>query len=127
MVTADPVLKEAAGEEEKRLGYLISKAFQLAHGPDFRFFTATELCRLFEETGFSVKGCQIYTFPFDRRELEEIPMGPHWFQAYELLQYKGEKELIRRFEEEYFSFQKSKTRVIARGKMRWTIIKAVKD
>ena len=125
-VSVDPVLKEAEDEEEKRLNGLIEEAFQLAHGPEFRFFTTSELRGLFEKGGFSIETCQMYNFPFRQRRIEEIPMGPHWFQARELLQIREEEGLIRQFEQNYFTFMERGRRLLVQGKMRWNVIKATK-
>jgi ubiquinone/menaquinone biosynthesis C-methylase UbiE len=125
-VSVDPVLKEAEDEEEKRLNGLIEEAFQLAHGPEFRFFTSSELRGLFEKGGFSVEACQIYNVPFRQRRIEEIPMGSHWLQARELLQIREEEGLIGPFEQNYFTFMERGRRLIVQGKMRWNVIKATR-
>jgi ubiquinone/menaquinone biosynthesis C-methylase UbiE len=125
-VSVDPGLKEAEDEEEKRLNRLIEEAFQLAHGPEFRFFTTSELRGLYEKVGFSIETCQVYNFPFQQRGIEAIPMGPHWFQARELLQSREEEGLIRQFEQNYFTFAEKGRQLLVKGKMRWTVIKASK-
>jgi len=127
LVSVDPVLKEADDEEEKRLNALIEEAFQLAHGPEFRFLTTSELRRLFEKGGFSIETCETHNFPFRQGVIEEIPMGPHWLQAYELLLSRREEGLIDKFEQKYFTFREERGRLLVRGKMSWVAIKAVKD
>ena len=127
LVSVDPVLKEATNEEEKRLNKVIEQAFQLDHGPEFRFFTVTEMQKLYEDAGFSIETCQVYDFPFNQMPIEEVPMGPHWLQAYELLQSTQEKSLIKRFERNYFTFRKRGSRLLVKGKMSWAVVKAVKS
>jgi ubiquinone/menaquinone biosynthesis C-methylase UbiE len=126
LVSLDPVLKEVADEEEKRLNELIEEAFQLAHGPEFKFFTTPELRGLYQRAGFSIETCQVYGFPFQQRGMEGIPMGPHWLQAYELLLSKQEESLINKFEQNYFSFREKNGKLLVKGKMSWTAIRAIK-
>jgi ubiquinone/menaquinone biosynthesis C-methylase UbiE len=121
-----PVLKEAMEEDEETLNKLIGKAFQLAHGAEFRFFTAQELRRLYEENSFSIESYQTYTYPFQQIGIEGIPMGPHWLQAYELLQARENKSSLEKFEQNYFSFQGKEDKLLVRGKMSWATIKAAK-
>ena len=127
LVSVDPVLKEPVNEDEKRLNAVIEEAFQLSHGPEFRFLTTSELRRLYEKGGFSIESCEAHNFPFRQKRIEEVPMGPHWLQAYELLQSKQEEGLISNFEQNYFTFQEERGRVLVRGKISWVTIKAVKD
>ncbi len=126
LVSLDPVLKEATDEEDKRLNDSIEEAFQLAHGPDFRFLTTSDLRMLWERAGFSVESCETYHFPFRNNRLEEVPMGPHWLQVYELLQTRQEDSLLRKFEQNYFAFQLHGRQVFVKGKISWSAIKAVK-
>jgi len=126
LVSVDPVLKEAVQEEEKRLNQLIEEAFQLAHGPQFRFFTTEELRVLYQRAGFSIENVHSYDFPFHQRGIEEVPMGAHWLQAYELLCSQGKKSLVERFEQNYFSFGEREGQLLVKGKMTWAIIKAIK-
>lgn len=93
-----PSIEGGGRRDEKRLNEVIEEAFQLAHGPEFRFFTTTELRGLYRRAGFSIETCQVYGFPFRQRGMEEIPMGPHWLQAYELLRFRQEESLINKFE-----------------------------
>ena len=126
LVSIDPVLKEATDEDEKRLNALIGEAFQLAHGPEFRFLTISDLRRLYENGGFSIKSCEAHRFPFRQQRIEEVPMGPHWLQAYELLQSRQE-DLIDKFEQNYLTFQQQGRHVLVKGKISWVAIKAVKE
>ena len=126
VVSLDPVLKEAKDENEERLNEIIEEAFQQAHGPEFRFFTATQIRDLFEGVGFSVEICEIHDYPFHQKGVEEIPMGPHWLQAYELLLQKGEERLISKFEQNYFAFELIRGRFTMKGKMSWVVVKAIK-
>ena len=126
LVSMDPVLKEAEDEEEERLNGLIEEAFQLAHGPQFKFFTTSELRILYEKVGFAIETCQVYKFPFKQQGIEGIPMGPHWYQARELLQFREEEGLIRKFDQDYFAFTERKGQLLVQGKMRWAVIKATK-
>lgn len=126
LVSLDPVLQEATDEEDERLNKLIEEAFQMAHGPEFRFFTASELRSLYERASFSIETYEIYDFPFHQKGMDGIPMGPHWFQAYDLLWSEQEKNLIERFEQNYFTFREQENQLLVKGKMSWATIKAVK-
>ena len=126
LASLDPVLKEAVDEEEKRLNESIEEAFQLAHGPEFRFFTIPQLRWLYGSAGFSIEAYQGHEFSFDQIGFDGIPMGPHWFQAYELLRFRREKSLVKRFEENYFALRRKGEQLQVRGKMRWVTIKATK-
>ena len=77
LVSLDPVLEEPEDEEDSRLNEAIEEAFQLAHGPEFRFFTVLQLRRLYEGAGFTVEACMARDFSFDQVGFEGIPMGPH--------------------------------------------------
>lgn len=127
LISVDPVLKEAADDADKKLNAVIEEAFQLAHGPEFRFLTTTDLRRLYERVGFSVQDIEAYNFPFHQNRLEEIPMGAHWLQAYELLQSRQEASLINKFEQNYLTFQQRNRRILAGGKISWVAIKAVRN
>ena len=59
LISVDPVLKEPVDEDEKRLNASIEEAFQLSHGPEFRFLTIPELRSLFEKCGFSIESCEV--------------------------------------------------------------------
>ncbi len=122
----DPVLKEAVDEEEKRLNEAVEEAFQLAHGPEFRFFTIPELRGLYERAGFSIETCRAHNVSFDQIGFGGIPMGPHWLQAYELLRFRQEKGLVKKFEQNYFTLQRKEDQLLVKGKMSWVNIKAVK-
>jgi len=126
LASLDPVLKEALDEEERRLNESIEEAFQLAHGPEFRFFTIPQLQGLYGSTGFSIEACQGRDFSFDQIGFDGIPMGPHWFQAYELLRFRREKGLVKRFEENYFSLRRKGEQLQVKGKISWVTIKAAK-
>ena len=126
LASLDPVLKEAVDEEGKRLNEAIEEAFQLAHGPAFRFFTIPELRGLYGSAGFSIDACQAHDISFDQVGFDEIPMGPHWLQAYELLRFRREKGLVRRFEEDYFALRRTGEELLVKGKMSWVAMKAVK-
>ena len=126
LFSLDPVLQEPSDSEEKRLNESIEEAFQEAHGPDFRFFTMSQLKALYEKAGFSIEICQVQESSFDQKGIEEIPMGPHWLQARENLWFRQEKDLLKRFEQDYFVFRTEGQRVLAKGKARWASIKALK-
>jgi ubiquinone/menaquinone biosynthesis C-methylase UbiE len=126
LVSVDPVLKEATDDEEKKLNLLIEEAFQIAHGPQFRFFTTSELRRLYEKGGFSIETCEAHQFTFQQSGIEGIPMGPHWLQAFELLLSNQEEDLANKFEQNYFTFRQKQGQWLVKGKMRWITIKAVK-
>jgi len=127
LVSVDPVLKEPVDEDERRLNAVIEEAFQLSHGPEFRFLTTAELQSLFEKSGFSIESCEATNFPFRQKKIEEVPMGAHWLQAYELLQSRQEEGLISKFEQNYLAFEGDRGRVWVTGKISWVAIKAVKD
>jgi len=126
LVSVDPVLKEAADDEEKKLNLLIEEAFQIAHGPQFRFFMTSELRRLYEKGGFSIETCETHNFTFQQRGIEGVPMGPHWLQAYELLLSRREEGLANKFEQNYFTFRQKQGQWLVKGKISWITIKAVK-
>jgi ubiquinone/menaquinone biosynthesis C-methylase UbiE len=127
LVSVDPVLKEPVDEEEKRLNAVIEEAFQLSHGPQFRFLNTSVLRKLFEKCGFSIESSETTNFPFRQKKIEEVPMGAHWLQAYELLQSRQEEGLISKFEQNYLILQGDRGQVWVTGKISWVAIKAVKD
>ena len=127
LVSLDPVLREARDETEERLNAIIEKAFQHAHGPDFRFFTAQDIRDLLENLGFSIKSYNTHNYPFYKKVVGQVPMGPHWLQAYELLLQQDEENLINKFNENYFVFELTKKgQFILTGEMTWVIVKAMK-
>jgi ubiquinone/menaquinone biosynthesis C-methylase UbiE len=126
LVSLDPVLKEPLDEEERRLNESIEEDFQLAHGPQFRFFTAGELPQLYERAGFYIASRQTHHFPFQQRGIEGIPMGVHWLQAYESLRFRKEKDLIAKFRKNYFTFAEKEGQLVVKGEMSWLAIKATK-
>jgi ubiquinone/menaquinone biosynthesis C-methylase UbiE len=127
LVSLDPVLKEPADEDERRLNESIEEEFQLAHGPEFRFFTARELSELYKRVGFSIEACQNHHFLFQQRGIEGIPMGVHWLQAYESLRFRKEKKLIAKFRKNYFTFGEKEGQLAVKGEMTWLAIKATKS
>ncbi len=122
----DPVLNEPKGNEDQRLNEAIEEAFQEAHGPDFRFFTVAQLQQLYAGAGFSVDSCQVNEVSFDQKGIEGIPMGPHWNQVRENLWFRREKDLLKRYEQEYFNFSTEGGQVTVKGRARWAIVRAVK-
>ena len=126
LFSLDPVLLEPSDSEDKRLNEAIEEAFQEAHGPDFRFLTTSQLRGLYEGAGFSINTCQIYEFSFDRKGIEGVPMGPHWAQARGNLVFRQQKDLLEKFEQNYFAFMTEGQKTVVKGKMRWATIKAVK-
>jgi len=125
VLSVDPILEEPADEAEERLNQLIEKAFRFAHGPAFRFFTEAELRKLYEGAGFSIEKCQVFSFPFRWRKMEEVPMGAHWLQAYELL-LEDAPPLVELFERKYFAFRERFGEPVVHGEMKWVLVKAVK-
>ena len=81
---------------------------------------------LLSESGFSVRECQTQSFNFDQRGVQGIPMGPHWLQSHQLLRERGEEELLRRFEEQYFVFREAGEAHQVKGTMTFALIKTVK-
>ena len=126
LASLDPVLDEPEDEEDRRLNEAIEEAFQLAHGPEFRFFTVSELRGLYENAGFSIETCRARDFTFDQVGFGGIPMGPHWLQAYELLRFRREKGLVDRFQQRYFALSRKDDQLLVKGKMTWATVKAVK-
>lgn len=127
LASLDPVLIDFEDSEGQRLNEAVEEAFQEAHGPDFRFFTVARLKELYGIAGFSVESCRVNEVPFNQKGIEGIPMGPHWNQVRENLWFRREKELLSRFEKEYFDFRTEGGQVVVRGKARWAIMRAVKN
>lgn len=127
LFSLDPVLSEPADSLDERLNEAIEEAFQEAHGPEFRFFTTSRLRALYEAAGFAIDTCQINEFNFDRKGIESVPMGPHWAQARGNLVFRRQKDLLKKFEENYFAFATEGQKTVVKGKMRWATIKAVKE
>jgi len=126
LASLDPVLEEPEDEEDRRLNEAIEEAFQLAHGPEFRFFTVSELRALYESAGFLIETCRARDFTFDQVGFDGIPMGPHWLQAYELLRFRRQESLVDRFQQKYFALSRKDDQLLVKGKMTWVTIKAVK-
>ncbi len=126
VVSLDPVLVEFEDSEGQRLNEAIEEAFQEAHGPDFRFFTVGRLRQLFEGSGFSIASCRADEISFDQKGIEGIPMGPHWNQVRENLWFRREKDLLRRYEREYFSFRSEGGELAVKGRARWATIRAAR-
>ena len=127
LVSLDPVLKDATDDEGMKLNAAIEESFQMAHGHDFRFFTARELTSLYEGVGFNVESSEIYDYPFEHARLQVIPMASHWLQTHELLIDKGDQNLVDRFEKDYFSFRQSGKHILVKGKMSWAVTRAARD
>jgi len=126
LFSLDPVLLEPKDSQDEKLNEAIEEAFQEAHGPQFRFFTMTQLVGLYEAAGFSKNSYQVHEFSVDRRGVESIPMGPHWAQARGNMVFRQQKDLLKRFEEKYFAFATEGQRTVVTGKMRWATIRAAK-
>lgn len=126
LFSLDPVLSEPADSQDEKLNEAIEEAFQEAHGPDFRFFTTSQLRGLYEEAGFAIDTCQVHQIDFDRKGIESVPMGPHWAQAHGNLVFRRQEDLLKRFEEKYFAFATEGQKTVVRGKMMWATTKAVK-
>ncbi|OGO01858.1 MAG: hypothetical protein A2Y72_05640 [Chloroflexi bacterium RBG_13_53_26] len=126
LFSLDPVLSEPADSDDRRLNEAIEEAFQEAHGPEFRFFTTSQLRGLYEAAGFSIDICQIHELNFDRKGIESVPMGPHWAQAYGNLAFRRQKDLLKKFEQNYFAFMTEGQKTVVTGKMRWATTKAMK-
>jgi SAM-dependent methyltransferase len=122
----DPILNEPKDSEDKRLNEAIEEAFQEAHGPDFRFFTVAQLQELYTKAALSVESCQVNEVSFDQKGIEGIPMGPHWNQVRENLWFRREKDLLKKYEQEYFNFSTEGGQVMVKGRARWAVIRAVK-
>jgi len=127
LVSLDPVLQEPASDLERRLNESIEEAFQEAHGPHFRFFTYSQLQRLYEDAGFIILSVQPYEMTFEKQSMETLPMGPHWLQARENLWFRQQKDVLKAFEEKYFKFQTTGSGLSVTGKMKWAVFKAVKS
>jgi len=126
LFSLDPVLLEPADSHDEKLNETIEEAFQEAHGPQFRFFTMSQLVGLYEAAGFSRNSYQVHEFSVDRRGIESIPMGPHWAQARGNIVFRQQKDLLKRFEENYFAFATEGQKTVVTGKMRWATIRAAK-
>jgi hypothetical protein len=63
---------------------------------------------------------------FNQKGIEGIPMGPHWNQVRENLWFRREKDLLKRYEQEYFNFSTEGGQVMVEGRARWVIVRAVK-
>ncbi len=126
LFSLDPVLLEPADSQDEKLNETIEEAFQEAHGPQFRFFTMSQLVGLYEAAGFSRNSYQVHEFSVDRRGIESIPMGPHWAQARGNIVFRQQKDLLKRFEQNYFAFATEGQKTVVTGKMRWATIRAAK-
>lgn len=126
LFSLDPVLLEPSDSQDEKLNETIEEAFQEAHGPQFRFFTMSQLVGLYEAAGFSKNSYQVHEFSVDRRGIESIPMGPHWAQARGNMVFRRQKDLLKRFEEKYFAFATEGQKTVVTGKMRWATIRAAK-
>jgi ubiquinone/menaquinone biosynthesis C-methylase UbiE len=127
LASLDPVLVEFPDSEGQRLNDAVEEAFQEAHGPDFRFFTVAQLRDLYGRAGFTVEGCRVDEVSFDQKGIEGIPMGPHWNQVRENLWFRRERELLARYEKEYFDFRTEGGQVTVKGRARWAIMRAVRS
>ncbi len=127
VASLDPILVDLADAEGQRLNQAIEEAFQEAHGPDFRFFTEAGLRELYEGAGLPVASCRVDEVTFDQKGIDGIPMGPHWNQVRGNLWFRREKELLRRYEQENFSFRTEGGQIVVRGRARWATVRAVKS
>jgi ubiquinone/menaquinone biosynthesis C-methylase UbiE len=123
----DPILNDPADSEGRLLNEAIEEAFQEAHGPDFRFFTISQLQEMYRSAGLSIRSCEVNEVSFDQTGIEGIPMGPHWNQVRENLWFRRKRDLLKKYEEEYFNFRTENGQVVVKGRARWVIIRAVKD
>ncbi len=126
LVSLDPVLREPENVIDQRLNESIEEAFQEAHGPHFRFFTANQLQSLYRDAGFTIGAVYPHEFVFESRRMDSLPMGPHWLQARENLWFRQEKDLLRAFQEKYFKFETTAEGLLVTGKMDWMIFKVQK-
>lgn len=126
IVSVDPILKEPRDEVDVKLNETIEEAFQMAHGPDFRFFTRVDLTKLFSDNGFRIESSEDQALHFDQIGWDGIPMGPHWFQAYDTIRFRQQKDLLKRFDENYFALRRKDDQLTVKGDMIWVLLKAVK-
>ena len=126
LVSLDPVLHEPASDLDRRLNESIEEAFQEAHGPQFKFFTLSQLQTLYLDAGFRVASVQPHELVFENQSIETLPMGPHWLQARENLWFRQQKDDLRGFEESYFKIRTTSNGLSVTGKMRWMVFKVEK-
>jgi len=126
VVSLDPVLHEPENAIDQRLNESIEEAFQEAHGPHFRFFTANQLRNLYRDAGFTIVAVQPHEFVFESQRMDNLPMGPHWLQARENLWFRREKDLLSAFQKKYFKFETTAQGLLVTGKMNWMIFKVQK-
>lgn len=127
LVSLDPVLQEPSDEVDLRLNESIEEAFQEAHGPEFRFYTLSQLQDLYQDAGFAIGAVDRHDFSFAGQRMEVVPMGPHWLQARENIWFRKQRDLLQRFEENYFKFETTGNGLIVSGKMSWVLITAEKS
>lgn len=126
LVSLDPVLREPADDIDRKLNESIEEAFQESHGPQFRFFTLSQLQALFLNAGFRTEATQPHEFVFDNQSIQAVPMGPHWLQARENLLFRKQKDLLQRFEKNYFKFETTGDGLVVSGNMTWVFVRADK-
>lgn len=126
LVSMDPVIKEAEDEEDVQLNEIIEEVFQTSHGPEFRYFTAQQLRDKYTRAGFEISAHEPQELIFDQVGWDGIPMGPHWIQVYDTLRFRQRKDLLRRFDRDYFALRRQGDQLLVKGTMRWVLFKVTK-
>ncbi len=109
LVILDPVLREARDELDMRLHRFIEDVFRRTHGPQFRFWTLSELHAVIEHEGFAVATAREVTLMFDGEPLDRLSKSHHWRAAWAAL--ADEPRLRERFEIRYFRLEGEPPRV----------------
>lgn len=114
------VMCEPLGPEDEGLKQILTEAFQAAH-PEYKFFGEKDLYSLFQQAGFAETQATDMVLAFDQDGVGGIPMGPHYLQAYHLIRWRGNQELLRRFEGELFQVTEREDLVHVRGKLKFLV------
>jgi len=109
LIVLDPVLREPLDELDVRLHRFIEDVFRRTHGPQFRFWTISELRALIEHEGFAVATAREVTLLFDGDPLDTLSKSHHWHAACAAL--ADEPRLRPRFEARYFRMEGEPPRV----------------
>lgn len=114
------VLCEPLGPRDERLRQVLTEAFQMAH-PDHRFYSVEDIDNLIAESGFhELKGSEI-VLALHQDGIQDVPMGPHYLQAYQMIKSRNDSQLLRKFAQEIFQVSEGKEGIHIRGSLTFLV------
>ncbi|MGH7429574.1 MAG: class I SAM-dependent methyltransferase [Candidatus Methylomirabilaceae bacterium] len=103
LVILDPVAAEPDDALDQELHRAVEVAMRPSQGAQFKFLTTSEVCAVIEQAGFAEVSATEIALTFAGEELEGVPSGPDWHEAFEAL--ADTPRLRERFQARYLRFE----------------------